>query len=192
MFLSLIPKLETDAYRMHVYLYSYFPEYKKTEARPFIFRETNDYFIVVSRVPPNCRHIDIKPRIRAGDTLAFSLICSPQRGRSARINGERVSLSRVPYTGAEEISRWLDRRLEGIASVSYRRVFEMPWLKVNSGSKAFKIPRSMIKGTLQVSDRAEFIEKATTGIGPKGWLGCGMLLMPEIMQDAMELANGVH
>lgn len=189
MFLSLIPRLEREAYKTHVYLYSYFPDIDKSDPRPFVFRETDDYLITISRVPPNCRHLDIKPRIEAGSTHAFSLICSPQRGRTTRVDGKRVTLDRVPYTDFKEISQWLERRLEGAATVSYSRVSKIPALAVRSKAKQFKIPRSLIKGAIQITDRAEFIERATTGIGPKGWLGCGMLLMPDIMRDAMELSH---
>lgn len=188
MFLSLIPRIERDPYKTHVYLYSYFPNVGKDEPRPFVYRETDDFLIVVSRTAPNCKHIDLKPRIQAGSTLAFSLICSPQRGSGKKVNGKRVT-TRIPYFDHKEVADWLERRLEGAARITYRTVHDMPPLKVNSTKKTFSIHRLMIKGALQVDDRAEFIERCTCGIGPKGWLGVGMLLMPEIMRDALELSN---
>ena len=188
MFLSIIPRLERDAYRTHVYIYSYF-DIPQTADRPFVFRETDDYLIVVSRIPPKCKHVDIKSRIKMGDTQAFSLICSPQRSHSAKVDGKRVTKRRVPYKTATEVSDWLDRRLDGAATVAYRRVDPIKPLLVKAGKKHYGMDRSIIRGSLSVDDRSKFIDLVTNGVGPKGWLGCGLLLMPDIMRDALELTN---
>lgn len=189
MFLSLIPRLERDPYKTHVYLYSYFPDVDKSDPRPFVYRETEDYLIVVSRFRPSCNSIDIKPRINAGVTIGFSLLCSPQRGRSFRRDGVRITAARVSYDTHEEVSQWLARRLDGSAKILYQNTTTLPNVKLKSKHKGFELPARLIKGSLQVTDRSNFIESVVSGIGPKGFAGFGLLVMPEIMKDALEIAN---
>ena len=189
MFLSIIPRLERDPYKAHVFLYSYFPGVDEGDPRPFVYRETEDYLIVISRIRPNCNCVEIKPRINAGSTIGFSLLCSPQRGRSFRRDGVRITAARVSYDTHEEVSQWLARRLDGSAKILYQNTTTLPNAEFKSKSKRFELPARLIKGSLQITDKSNFIESVVSGIGPKGFAGFGLLLMPEIMKDAMELAN---
>ena len=188
MFLSVIPKIEKSNYRAHVYLFSFFPDLDKDSQRPFIYREANDGYLMLSRIKPAVPCINIDKRIIGGHVYGFDLLCCPQRGcHNGLPRGSRKGAKPARYTKHNELAEWLGRRLEDGAEVGYVRSKVLPPRYMVKNGKRFAQHTVSISGSLTIKNRSAFIQKLVGGIGPKGFMGFGMLVLPAVMADAKEL-----
>jgi len=179
MFLSIITKPAAPQYCYHQYLWTYFDK-EKGDQRPFIYRVLGESIIMLSRDKPACRHVNIADRVKAGQTYQFDVLCSPVRGTYRGENRERKR--REPYRGNADRLQWLGRRFGGCADVRFAQVFDRPVRRFKKGDgHNVTIDECVIRGTVYVKDKAQFIETMLNGIGGRGAWGHGLLMLPDVM-----------
>ena len=173
------PKVTRDA--LHQVLWSYFPDIDDGSQRPFLFRKSKDRLLMLSRIKPACESIAISDSIRAGRMYQFDVIASPRNGHNTKKPG---AYKHRFIVGNAERKAWFARRITG-ATPGFIQVFDRPNLQlVNRRHQEIVRPACIIRGTLKVDDRAEFMHSMLSGIGGGGAWGFGLLVMPEVMQWA--------
>lgn len=183
MFVSLIPKTERKKYKAHVYLYSFFPDLSPDAERPFVFRETKDSYLMLSRVKPAAPCINLLNQISAGSVYAYDLICCPQRGMHD--GKKRRPNQRTLYTEEKELKEWFQRQMADSATVEYLTSTVLKPVHAYKSGHKMSFHRVNLIGSFKVTDRSNFINKVSKGVGPKGFMGFGMLVMPSIMSEVI-------
>lgn len=184
MFFSSVPKPAVPNYVFHQFLWTYYSDdsLRPGDGRPFVYRIASDKLLMLSKIMPTCQHHRVD--VVTGYTYQFDLICSPVRSSCAGgkyPDGKRKS--RNPYTTNEERREWLKRRLDGAAKVLFCTVTDRPDLQLKKANQEkVRWPECQIQGTLQVTDRTNFLLLLPNGVGGRGAWGHGMLHMPEIMK----------
>jgi CRISPR-associated protein Cas6/Cse3/CasE subtype I-E len=178
MWYTRLPRPQVPAYALHQVLWGYFPEVPDGDPRPFTYRVEGDDVLMLSRLKPACPALDISGRIGAGRVYQFDVLASPMNGykvKSSKTSGRKV------IEGNERRREWLARRLAG-AELTFAQLFDREDLRFKrpSGAQVW-VARCVARGTLQVTDRAEFVETMLRGVGGRGCWGCGMLVPPEVM-----------
>lgn len=182
MFMSIVPRPDTPEYCYHQYLWTYFDKKDQPDApRPFIYRVFDNSLLMLSREHPACPHQDIGERIKSGQVYQFDLIANPARGTRRDENGGRHR--REAYKTNSERIDWLKRRLGDSAELRFAQVFDRPRRRFKKGDgHQVIIDECSLRGTIYVNDRANFIETVQGGVGGRGCWGCGLLVLPEVMQ----------
>lgn len=180
MFMSIVPKPNTPEYCHHQYLWSYFKK-DPDDKRPFVFRPLKTGLLMLSREAPSCPHKAIGDSIKAGRVYQFDLLCNPARGTWR--DETRKRRRRESYKTNTERLDWLRRRLGDSAELRFAQVFDRPQrrFKKGDGNKII-IDECIIRGAVYVKDRAAFIDVLTNGVGGRGCWGCGLMILPEVMQ----------
>ncbi len=194
-----------DAYREHQMLWRLFPEDPQAK-RDFLYRRDMRrgrpcYFLLSWRPPVNTLglwHIDppklFAPRLRAGQTLAFSLRANPvvRRGRQRhdvvmerkrRMNWKTLPASERPplMTLARDAGlEWLRRQGE---RHGFR--FDPEAVRVDAyrqhhcrrGGRTIRFSTLDFTGLLTVTEPDAFVQALYQGIGPAKAFGCGLLLV---------------
>lgn len=175
MWLAMVARPSVPANSLHQVLWGYFPGVPDGSPRPFVYRVERDRILLLSRIPPACAAQRVDERIEAGRVYQFRALVSPA-------NGSGKDGRRRPIEGNEKRREWLGRRLHG-ARLTFAQLFERRELRFKRpGGDLVTVHRCEAVGTLQVIDREVFIETMVSGIGGRGCWGCGLLVLPEIME----------
>lgn len=179
MWITTVNKPACPQYCYHQYLWSYFPDLYGQEGidRPFLFRVLENSILMLSRHKPAVSSsANIEDRIQAGSVYQFDVLASARNGHNTKDGKYRSR-----FLKSDEIRGWFSRRIAG-ADAGFVQVFDRPKLKFKKpGGTAIIRPQCVIRGTVNVKDRDEFIETLYKGIGGGGVWGFGLLVMPEVM-----------
>lgn len=187
-----------NPYEIHRTLWKLFPQDADAE-RDYLFRverqgQQQAEILLQSQRKPECGFPDARllatreyfPVLQAGQRLRFLLIANPIktiRDESGRLNAKgEVKKCRVPLIREEEWQRWLERKLNGRASletlVAEKRL-PMNFRKVKE--KRFgKVQPVSFQGILKIEDVEGFTELLAQGIGPAKGFGCGLLSLARV------------
>ena len=183
MWLSILPRPDVPPYCLHQVLWSYFPDVPPGSDRPFLFREAGRDIILLGRRRPASPTLDIRDRVRAGRAYQFDVLASPVK--TVRPAGKGSPRTLRCLTGNDERRAWFARRLNG-AEPGFTQVFDVPTRRFKKANgEPVTLYSCRIKGVLHVTNRALFIDTLLTGIGGRGCWGCGLLILPEIMREAL-------
>lgn len=167
---------------MHQFLWGYFPGMDGAE-RPFLYRTLETTVLMLSRVKPACQAVDIKDRIQAGSVYQFDVLASPRNGFSSDNGGRYRNQHHHKFIRSNEHRReWFGRRLAG-AEPTFAQIYDRPDMKIRRGKNLITRPACIVRGTIKVNDRAEFIGTLLRGIGGGGVWGFGLLVLPEVMSE---------
>ena len=198
-----------DAYREHQTLWRLFAE-DAGASRDFLFRREQRegkpaFYLVSSRLPVRdqgiwrIEHKPYRPRVRAGQRLAFSLRANPVVTRTDADGKRRrhdVVMDRKRSSGYQALAAadrpalseliqdaglsWLGTRAERCGfrfDPSQVRVDGYTRHRLTTRKGAIHISTLDFNGVLEVTDEARFALALTTGIGPAKAFGCGLLLV---------------
>lgn len=177
MWVAAVTKPACPPASIHQHLWGYYPGMPDAE-RPFLYRSLGETMLLLSRVKPACPATHIADRIQAGRVYQFDVLASPRNGKSHKNHTENK------YTflrGNDRIRQWFGRRLHG-AEATFVQVFDRPDVVFkHSRGRQICRPACIIRGTVSVLDRAEFIATLLRGIGGGGVWGFGLMVLPEVM-----------
>lgn len=184
MWISILNKPSVPEYALHQFCWQYFPDVKKGEPRPFVYRVLGESILMLSRIKPAINTtINIADRIKGGKVYQFDLLANPARGATVEVDGVKKRAGRVPYTTNGELREWIYRRFEdGGADVTFVQAYQRPVRRFKKGDgNRIVISDVIFRGTVHVKDKAAFLRKMLEGIGGRGAWGCGLLILPEVM-----------
>lgn len=182
-----------NPYEIHRTLWQLFSQDADAE-RDYLFRverqgQQQAEVLLQSQRKPNCDVRDARllatreysPTLQPGQRLRFLLIANPIKtikDESGRLNTKgEVKKCRVPLIREEEWRDWLERKLDGLASletlVAEKRL-PMNFHKAKE-KRVGKIQPVSFQGILKIEDVTEFTELLNNGIGPAKGFGCGLL-----------------
>ena len=119
--------------------------------------------------------------------MRFKLRANPiktikdQHGRLDK-KGE-IKRCRVPLLSAEEQVNWLQRKLDGVATLQSVDVLKEPMLHFHKKSedRRGKIKTVCFEGVLSIKDVDEFHKVLSNGIGAAKSMGCGLLSLAPVV-----------
>lgn len=181
MWIAAVAKPDAPEATVHQYLWGYYPDREGGQERPFLYRTLESTILMLSRIKPACPAVDIKERIKAGTVYQFDVLASPRNGFSGDNGGRYRNRHHHKFIRSNGHRReWFGRRLAG-AEPTFAQIYDRPDLRIKRRDNLITRPACIIRGTLRVTDRAEFMGTLLRGIGGGGVWGFGLLVMPEVM-----------
>lgn len=179
MWISVIAKPNCPNYSTHQYLWSYFPGATKGEERPFLYRALDSSILMLSRVRPAIPGaVNVADRVQAGAVYQFDALVSARNGQNHKPG--RPQKHRF-IRDNDELRAWFSRRLSG-AEPGFVQIFDRPDLRLTKASGHVIVrPQCVIRGTVKVNDRSEFLGCLARGVGGGGAWGLGLMVLPEVM-----------
>ncbi len=197
----LLPGKLDNAWQWHRALWTLFPgiERQPNEPAPFLYRmerlnlAQGAEVLLQSAIEPKktsdraqllaLRQFDPQPR--EGQPLAFRLTANVTKAIRDKDNPERKI--RVPLIKEEQQRAWLERKLEGAASVIRNlHIQPHPPLYFRKGRRPGKIVTVSFEGELVVGNTQALTRLLigdadhAPGIGPAKAFGCGLLLVRRV------------
>ncbi|WP_202906163.1 type I-E CRISPR-associated protein Cas6/Cse3/CasE [Ectothiorhodospira magna] len=186
----------TQPYQWHRNLWALFPD-QPDASRPFLFRLERQVrggaeVLMQSSLEPvasgGCSTViatrPFQPQVAEGQPLRFRLVANPVKtiqDESGRMNGKgRIKSCRVPLIDEQQQSLWLQKKLDGVASLQETMVMSRKVLHFRKGGKAGKIVQTTFEGVLRVESPERFWNLQSHGIGPAKAFGCGLLTLARL------------
>lgn len=124
---------------------------------------------------------ELDPQPSRGQRLAFLLTANPIKTikdtQKSDKPGKRRDTCRVPLiTEASQIA-WLERKLEGAATMESASILPHPPVFFRRGNRAGKLVMVTFEGRLTVTDPEQLRALLSSGVGPAKAFGCGLLLV---------------
>lgn len=187
MFISLLEinqERVRNRYEIHRLLWKSFPGIPEA-SRPFLFRVEGrragkSVILMQSSIKPVQPeelgfHLigtkEFQPRLVQDQVVRFSLCANPVK----RLSLERC---RVPLIKDDELTGWLERKMNGAAHLLECRIsgIQNLYFRKNAGvGSPGKITAVTFTGVLQVSSPEALLSELQKGIGPAKSFGCGLL-----------------
>jgi CRISPR system Cascade subunit CasE len=181
-------KLARNPYEIHRHLWRLFPGMSE-DKRSFLYRifygKDNEplrilmqsfYEPSTSETMKGCvvlRKKEFDPIAKENDWFHFTLCANPVKC----LIKERC---RVPLIDEGQLITWLQKKLDGAASLNNAEIINKRNLYFRKNSKAGKIVTVTFEGLLRVSDPVHMKALLESGIGPAKAFGCGLMLMRRI------------
>lgn len=182
MWITAVNRPDAPEATLHQFLWGYFPGMDGQE-RPFLFRTLDTTILMLSRVKPSCPSVDIKERITAGNVYQFDVLASPRNGFSSDNGGRYRNQHHHKFIRSNQHRKeWFGRRLAG-AEPTFMQIYDRPDMQVRRGKNLITRPACIVRGTIKVNDRAEFMDTLQRGIGGGGVWGFGLMVLPEVMSE---------
>jgi hypothetical protein len=171
-------------YTVHQYLYSFFPQHQTGAPRPFLFRQSGDRCLLLSRIPPACRHAEAL--IEAGRSYGIDGVVALEISKSQgfRRGGAGPKSEVTPLLdNAKRRAYFVDVVGRKGGTVGFCQFFDLPprRFKHADGNVIHFFP-ARVKAVALVRDADLFSEMLLKGIGSKKAFGNGMLYLPDAMR----------
>lgn len=174
-----------NPYSLHKMIWNAFPDMPEAE-RSYLFRTDPEKgrgktsLLLLSQFSPNGRiqggellkSIQLSPRFRSGERLAFSLRGNPTL-RSMK------TATRVPLAGTESLSDWISRKFDSVALVdpATLQIKNRQEIYFNKKGQQGKVVTVDFEGILTCTNPEGLVELLQKGIGPAKAFGCGLVLL---------------
>jgi CRISPR system Cascade subunit CasE len=124
---------------------------------------------------------EIQPAPNVGQRLAFVLTANPVKtitdAERAAKPGKQSEKCRVPLIKEEEQLAWLERKLDGAATLEHATILPHAPLYFRKGKRVGKLVACTFEGFLRVDDPERLASLLENGVGPAKAFGCGLLLV---------------
>lgn len=190
-----------DAYALHKVVYSLFTdirnsaEKKTSKASGFLYADQGGNYksrkiLLLSDRKPHAQingqygevqSKEIKTEFLKHDKYQFKVNVNPTRRNNA-------SRKLIPVKGREAIAEWFAERAEQ----SWGFKIQRPQLQIENtdvlqfqdkNSRTITLAQALVQGVLEVTDREQFIDSFSRGIGRGRAFGCGLLQIVPIVES---------
>lgn len=181
------PSIPTDIpkYTLHQYLWGFFPQTTRDSPRPFVFLANNDRVVVVSSIEPKTAFKEAS--LNAGMSYSIDAIIAPGKSESQgfRKDGVGPKSKKIPITGNAKRRKWLGDLLEknGISLVHCHWFDRNPLRFKHGDGNVIRVFPARVTAIISVFDAPAAERLITTGIGRSRAFGCGLLYIPELMDN---------
>lgn len=171
-------RMKDDGYSLHKLIYSLFPG----DERDFLYYDygMDEYgrtILIESHSSPLVPEVGsleskrVAPEFYSHDRYGFQVLVNP-------VIKKKENPSLIPVRGDEAVRKWIIDRLESWGfSVDWDslEIEEKSVLVIHKGENCLVYNRYLLRGSLFVLDRANFIQSCEMGIGRGKAFGFGML-----------------
>lgn len=182
----------SNPYSIHQILWELFPGVP-LEGRQFLFRTTPSldgrlHILMQSSVRPNIEVLNgLKGEVvscterlldfEQNRSYQFVLFANPTTCKDGK---------RSPITHSYGLQKWLERKLEGIATAESLMTIVQPSFVFEKEGVRGRAHSVLFAGFLRVQNAAEFDKVVTNGIGRSKFLGFGLMTLAETIEDKFD------
>jgi len=171
-------------YTVHQYLYSFFPQHLRGAPRPFLFRQAGDRCLLLSDIPPTCRHANAS--VEEGRSYGIDGVVVLEVSKSQGfIKGGPLTKSKATplLDNGERRAHFIGAVERNGGLVGFCQFFDLPprQFKHADGNVIHFIP-ARVKAVALVRDADLFSMMLLKGVGRKKAFGNGMLYLPDAMR----------